>query len=117
MGREGIFTLFLFVLFWIYDGVFVHPYFSWVKVAFGIATGLLIPSRIVGLLACAIGNAVLFTYTPIGAKFFQDITFDWIALLMWCSFAFAGVVWWVPGRLLRWIYFWLKEPDGGGATR
>jgi hypothetical protein len=114
MDAKDIFTLFLFVLFWIYDGVFVHPYF-WVKVAFGIATGLLIPSRIVGLLACAIGNAVLFTYTPIGAKFFQDITFDWIALLMWCSFAFAGVV--VPGRLLRWICFWLKEPDGSGATR
>ena len=35
----------------IYDAMFV-----WVKVAFGIATGLLIPNRIVGLLACAAGT-------------------------------------------------------------
>ena len=43
------------------------PYF-WVKVAFGIATGLLIPSWIVGLLACAAGNAALFMYTRAGAN-------------------------------------------------
>jgi hypothetical protein len=115
MELKDILTIILFVLFWIYDGIFVHPYF-WVKVAFGIATGLVIPSRIVSLLACAIGNAALFMYTPMGAKFFQDISFDAIALVMWCSFAFAGLVWWVVGRVLRRIYLWLKAPNGSGAT-
>ena len=53
------------ILFWlllIYDAVFELPYF-WVKVAFGIATGLLIPGRIIGVLACALGNAALFVYS------------------------------------------------------
>jgi hypothetical protein len=52
------------ILFWVllpYDALVVPPYF-WVKVALGIATGFFIPSRIVGLLACALGNAAIFAY-------------------------------------------------------
>ena len=90
------------VLFWLllpYDAVVALPYF-WVKVAFGIATGLLIPSWIVGLLACAAGNAALFMYTR-AADNAESLPLDGIAQLMWCIFAFAGVVWWVVGRILR----------------
>jgi hypothetical protein len=57
----------LFWLFLIYDAVFELPYF-WVKVAFGIATGLLIPGRIIGLLACAAGTAALFMYARAGTN-------------------------------------------------
>jgi hypothetical protein len=103
------------ILFWlllIYDAVFELPYF-WVKVAFGIATGLLIPGKTVGLLACAAGNAALFIYTrKHGAPWPADL----MALLMWSIFAFVGVVWWVVGRVLRRIYLRIARPAGSGAT-
>lgn len=91
----------LFWLFLIYDAVVALPYF-WVKVAFGIATGLLIPSWIVGLLACAVGNAALFMYARAGNN---SLPLEWMALLMWSIFAFAGVVWWVVGRAVRWACY------------
>jgi hypothetical protein len=91
---------FLFWLFLIYDAVVALPYF-WVKVAFGIATGLLIPSWIVGLLACAVGNAALFMYTRAGSNS-AGLPLDGLAQLMWGIFAFAGVVWWVVGRAMGW---------------
>ena len=93
----------LFWLFLIYDAVVALPYF-WVKVAFGIATGLLIPSWIVGLLACAVGNAALFMYTRAGTSG-AGLPLDGIAQLMWSIFAFAGVVWWVVGRAMRWGFY------------
>ena len=74
------------------------------KVAFGIATGLLIPGRIIGLLACALGNAALFIYTRAGTNS-EILPLDGIAQLMWGIFAFAGVVWWVVGRVLRRLDF------------
>ena len=89
----------LFWLFLFYDAVVTLPYF-WVKVGFGIATGLFIRSKIVGLLACAIGNAALFGFTHTG-----HLPADLMALLMWSIFAFAGVVWWIVGRVLRWGFF------------
>jgi hypothetical protein len=52
------------ILFWVlfpYDALVALPYF-WVKVALGIATGLFIPHRIVGLVACALGNVAIFAY-------------------------------------------------------
>ena len=89
------------ILFWLllpYDALVALPYF-WVKVVFGIATGLLIPRKIVGLLACALGNAALFyASTKHGAGLPPNL----MALLMWSIFAFAGVVWWFAGRILRW---------------
>src|SRR5262245_42738526 len=88
-------------LFLFYDAVVALPYF-WVKVGFGIATGLFIRSKIVGLLACAIGNAALFAFTR---KHGGPLPADLMALLMWSIFAFAGVVWWVVGRVLRWGFF------------
>jgi hypothetical protein len=92
------------VLFWfflIYDAVVALPYF-WVKVAFGVATGLLIPSWIVGLVACAVGNAALFAFTR---KNSAALPAELMALLMWSIFAFAGIVWWVAGRVLRWSFY------------
>lgn len=106
---KDILTLITFWLFVIYDAVFELPYF-WVKVAFGIATGLFIPGRIVGLLACALGNAVLFMYTRAGGN--AGVPFEVMALLMWSTFAFAGVVWWVVGRVLRRIYFRIRRAAG-----
>jgi hypothetical protein len=91
----------------VHDAVFALPYF-WVKVAFGIATGLLIPGKVVGLLACAVGNAVLFMYTRAGATS-ESLPLEAVALLMWCIFAFAGVVWWVAGRVLRRVYFRVRR--------
>ena len=104
----------LFWLFLIYDAVFELPNF-WVKVAFGIATGLLIPGRIIGLLACAAGNAALFMYTRAGTSS-ESLPLDGIAQLMWCIFAFAGVVWWVVGRVLRRFYFRIARAARSGAT-
>ena len=98
---------FLFWLFLIYDAVVALPYF-WVKVAFGIATGLLIPNWIVGLAACAAGNAAIFMYTRAGASS-AGLPHDVIAQLMWGIFAFAGVVWWVVGRALRWGFYKIKR--------
>src|SRR5262245_38849536 len=91
----------LFWLFLIYDAVVALPYF-WVKVAFGVATGLFIRSKIVGLLACAVGNAALLAFTR---KHGAALPAEFMALLMWSIFAFAGVVWWVVGRVLRWGFF------------
>ena len=57
------------VLFWVfmaYDALVVPPYF-WVKVALGIATGSFIPSRIAGLLVCALGNAAIVSYPAFAA--------------------------------------------------
>jgi hypothetical protein len=93
----------LFWLFLIYDALVALPYF-WVKVAFGIATGLLIPSWIVGLVACAVRNAALFTYTR-AATNSASLPLDGIAQLMWCIFAFTGVLWWVVGRAMRWGFY------------
>jgi hypothetical protein len=109
---KDILTQIVFWLFLTYDAVFALPYF-WVKVAFGIATGLLIPGRIVGLLACAAGNAALFVAT---AKHGTSLPPNLIALFMWAIFAFAGVVWWVVGRVLRRIYFRIARAAGSGAT-
>lgn len=105
----------LFWLFLVYDAVFELPY-VWVKVAFGIATGLLIPGRIIGLLACAAGNAALFMYTRTGTNS-ESLPLDGIAQLMWCIFASAGAVWWVIGRVLRRVYFRIGAPPAAGRRR
>ena len=89
------------VLFWLflpYDALVMLPYF-WVKVIFGIATGLLIPRKIVGLLVCALGNAALFYAST---KHDASLPLTLMAVLMWSIFAFVGVVWWLVGRILRW---------------
>ena len=88
----------LFWLFLFYDALVVLPYF-WVKVVLGIATGLLIPRKIVGLLVCALANAALFY---VSTKHDSSLPLSPLALLMFSIFAFAGVTWWVVGRILRW---------------
>ena len=88
-------------LFWLllpYDALVATPYF-WVKVVFGIATGLFIRSKVVGLLVCALGNAALFAFTAKHGVTFPD---SLMGALMLSIFAFVGVVWWVVGRILRW---------------
>jgi hypothetical protein len=46
----------------------------------------------------------------------ESLPLDGIAQLMWGIFAFAGVVWWVVGRVLRRAYFRIARAAGSGAT-
>ena len=79
------------VLFWLfmpYDALIFPPHF-WLKAIFGIATGLLIPRKMVGLLICALGNAALYIY--LSWKHGPNLPADLIALAVWSIFAFVGV--------------------------
>jgi hypothetical protein len=101
------------VLFWLfmpYDALIFLPHF-WLKAIFGIATGLLIPRKIVGLLICAVGNAALYVY--LSWKHGPNLPSDLIALAVWSIFAFVGVVWWVVGRILRWAIRRIARIPGG----
>jgi hypothetical protein len=109
------------VLFWIlmpYDALVVPPYF-WVKVALGIATGFFIPNRIIGLLACGLGNAAIFAYAAFAsghsgsiANLTKNLTSNLtspsmvlLTFLVMSLFAFIGLVWWVVGRIMRWAFY------------
>jgi hypothetical protein len=46
----------------------------------------------------------------------ESLSFDWVLVIFWCIYSFAGLVWWVVGRVLRRIYLWLKTSNGRGAT-
>jgi hypothetical protein len=118
------------VLFWVlmpYDALTALPYF-WLKVALGIATGLFIPGRIVGLLACALGNAAIVSYTQfvagrLGSMFDLHITDQTslssrelamsvlISLLVTSVFLFAGVVWWFVGRIMRLAFYKIARAE------
>lgn len=108
------------ILFWIllpYDALVFLPYF-WVKVALGIATGLFIPSRIIGLAACALGNIATFAYavfvswhsgtTASLTKMLSSLWSDPPQFLMLSIFVFAGVVWWFVGRITRWAFYKIR---------
>jgi hypothetical protein len=110
---NDIVTMILYFVFVFYDAVFELPYF-WVKLAFGIAAGLFIPGKIIGLLACLVVNVALFSYTRAGTGS-AGLPLDGIAQLMWSLFALAGLVWWVVGRALRWTYFRIRR-NAVGAT-
>ena len=110
---NDVLTLILYFIFVFYDAVFELPYF-WAKVAFGIAAGLFIPGKIIGLLACAVVNVALFTYTRAGTGS-AGLPLEGIAQLMWGTLAFAGLIWWVVGRLLRWIYFRIRRAAVGAT--
>jgi hypothetical protein len=83
------------------------PYF-WVRAALGIATGLFIPGRIVGLVACALGNLAVFVYAVYAAgpenlpKMVKSSLWLNPYFLLW---VFIGVVWWVVGRIMRWAFY------------
>lgn len=120
------------ILFWVllpYDALVFFPYF-WVKVALGIATGLFIPHRIIGLVACAIGNIAIFAYAAFVSghpdsiisltKMLDSLWSDPLEFLIICIFVFVGVVWWVAGRIMRWILYkifarWVS-PKSGSPT-
>lgn len=110
------------VLFWVfmaYDALVVPPYF-WVKVALGIATGLFIPSRIAGLLVCALGNAAIVSYPAFAAgrlgslfsmaNVLTSLSSALIGLLVTSIFLFVGVVWWFVGRIMRWAFYKIAAP-------
>ena len=100
------------VLFWLllpYDALVALPYF-WLKVVFDIATGLLIPRKIVGLPVCVLVNAVLFIYS---SRHAAQVPPNLMALPVWSIFAFAGVVWWVVGCILRWGILRIARIPGG----
>jgi hypothetical protein len=110
------------ILFWVllpYDALVVQPYF-WLKAALGIATGLFIPGRIFGLLACALGNAAIVSYSAFAAgrlgSFFSPgipnlttLSDQAMVFLIWflmtSIFLFVGVVWWFVGRIMRWAFY------------
>ena len=120
----------IMVLFWVlmpYDALTALPYF-WLKVALGIATGLFIPGRIVGLLACALGNAAIVSYTQfvagrLSSMFDLHITDQTslssrelamsvlISLLVTSVFLFAGVVWWFVGRIMRLAFYKIARAE------
>jgi hypothetical protein len=102
------------VLFWAlvpYDALFfppLLPYF-WVRVALGIATGLFIPGRIVGLVACALGNVAVFAYAIFASGHPENLT-KMLDSSLWLNpflfiFVFIHVVWWFVGRIMRWAFY------------
>jgi hypothetical protein len=109
------------ILFWVllpYDALVApFPYF-WVKVALGIATGLFIPHRTIGLVACALGNVAVFAYaafvswhpgrTDILTKTLNSLWSDPSEFLLLSLFVFVGVVWWLVGRIMRWAFYKIR---------
>jgi hypothetical protein len=102
------------VLFWAlvpYDALFfppLLPYF-WVRVALGIATGLFIPGRIVGLVACALGNVAVFANAIFASGHPENLT-KMLDSSLWLNpflflFVFIHVVWWFVGRIMRWAFY------------
>ena len=75
-----------------YDWLWALPYF-WLRAVFGIATGLLISRKTVGLSVCVLGNAALYYC----AGWNHDPSLNLMVLLTWSIFA-----WWLVGRTLRW---------------
>jgi len=112
------------ILFWVllpYDALFfplLLPYF-WVRVALGIATGLFIPHRIIGLVACALGNVAVVAYAIFATGHPDNI----IKFLnsMWSNpfislFVFIGVVWWFVGRIMRWAFYKIRGHTHASAS-
>ncbi|HEX9071974.1 MAG TPA: hypothetical protein VF852_08500 [Pseudolabrys sp.] len=101
------------VLFWVllpYDALFfplLLPYF-WVRAALGIATGLFIPGRIVGLVACALGNVAVYAYAIFASghpeNIIKGLNLLWSAPFVFL-FVFIHVVWWVVGHIMRWAFY------------
>ena len=94
------------VLSWLHDGIAIMlswlriPYdalwdlsYFWLRAVFGLATGLLISRKIVGLSVCVLGNAALYFC----AGWNHDPSLKLMVLLTWSIFA-----WWLVGRILRW---------------
>src|SRR5262245_24655652 len=85
-----------------YHALVAPPYF-WMTVILGVATGLFIRSKIVGVLVYALGNTVLLAFATFaiwwhGGPFPPDLK----TLYGWSIGAVVGLVWWVVGRILRW---------------
>jgi hypothetical protein len=117
------------ILYWVllpYDAMVAPfvPYF-WVRVALGIATGLFIPHRAIGLLACALGNVATFAFGVFVAghlgsisliKMLNSLWSDPLEFLMMSLFVFIGVVWWVVGRILRWAFYKIRGYTHSSAS-
>jgi hypothetical protein len=94
-----------------YDALFfpfLLPYFS-VRAALGIATGLFIPGRIVGLVVCALGNLAVFAYAIFATGHPENLT-KMLNISLWSNpymplWVFIGVVWWVVGRIMRRAFY------------
>lgn len=111
-------TMFLFLLFTVYDSLFYLP-FAWLKAAIGLGTGFFIRGKIVGLLACLLGDGLIYVFArlvsaaiksgadssaPAAAvpdSFAERIAGDLMVLLVMSILIFSGVLWWVAGRVLR----------------
>jgi type IV secretory pathway VirB2 component (pilin) len=109
----------LFWLFMVYDTLFFLP-FAWLKVVIGLGTGLLIRGKVVGLLACLVGDGLIYVFAYLASPaskragasgaatalvpetILQRIEGDLMFVLMMAIIIFNGVLWWIAGRVLRW---------------
>ncbi len=111
----------MFLLFMFFDTLFYLP-FAWLKAVIGLGTGLFIRRKTVGLLACLLGDGLIYvvayvfarlagrtissggsTVTPvIPDNLIERIRYDLDSLLVISIIVFNGVFWWVVGRMLRW---------------
>src|SRR5262249_2633096 len=113
------------ILFWVllpYDALVFPPFlpYFWVRAALGIATGLFIPHRIIGLVACALGNVAVFAYAIIASGHPENLT-KMLDSSLWLNpfqylFVFIGVVWWVVGRIMRWAFYKIRGHAHASAS-
>ncbi len=93
------------------------PYF-WVKVVLGTAMGLFIPRKIIGLVACVVVNVALFAYAAFvtwhrgsSASLMEMLHNPYSYIIV-----FAGVVWWVVGRIMRWVFYKIRGHAHASAS-
>jgi hypothetical protein len=116
------------ILFWVllpYDAIIFLPYL-WVRVALGIATGLFIRGKTIGLVACALGNLAVFAYAAFLARHpgsmsaLEDILSSaWSnpkQFLMTCLFIFGSIVFWFVGRIMRWAFYKIRGHAPASAS-
>jgi hypothetical protein len=93
------------------------PYF-WVKVVLGTALGLFIPRKIIGLVACVVVNVALFAYAafvtwhPGSSASLMEMLHNPYSYII----VFAGVVWWVVGRIMRWAFYKIRGHAHASAS-
>ncbi len=114
-------TMPLFLVFTVYDSLFYFP-LAWLRAVIGLGTGFFIRSKIVGLLACLLGDGLIYVFARLASAanksgahtsapaavvpdtVIQRIEGDLMVLLIMSILLFSSVLWWVVGRVLRWAF-------------
>src|SRR5689334_17196062 len=105
----------------VYDMLIGLPYalpYFWVKVVVGMTTGLFIPRRIIGLVACVVGNVAIFGYSAFVAWHPGSFA-SLIEVLhnsLFYSIIFAGVLWWIVGRIMRRAFYKFRGRTRASAS-